>query len=221
MSHPLFQDRHAAGRALAHLLAWYTDWPDTLVLALPRGGVPVGFEVAKALQLPLDVFVVRKLGVPDNEEYAMGAIASGGIQVLNEKMIQLMEIDRADVEQEIAAEQRELQRREALYRPRRPPLDIAGRTVLLVDDGLATGATMTAAIKALRAMHPARIVVAVPVAASDTCRELHQEADRVICAATPEPFRAVGLWYRDFEQTTDDEVRSLLERAEHSLGQHA
>lgn len=221
MSHPLFQDRHAAGRALAHLLAWFADWPDTLVLALPRGGVPVGFEVAQALHLQLDVFIVRKLGVPHDDEYAMGAIASGGIQVLNEKMIELMEIDRAEVERVIASEQRELQRREALYRPSRRPPDVANRTVLLVDDGLATGATMTAAVKALRAMRPARIVVAVPVAASDTCRELNLVADQVICAATPEPFRSVGLWYRDFAQTSDDEVRSLLEQAEHNVGHHA
>lgn len=213
MPNQVFRDRTHAGQALARLLAGFARRDDVLVLALPRGGVPVAFEVAEALQLPLDVFVVRKLGVPGHEEYAMGALASGGVRVLNENVVRLLDVPQACVDAVIEAEQRELERREQIYRDALPPLDVRGRTVILVDDGLATGSTMLAAVKALRKQAPARIVVAVPTAAADTCNALRSDADEVICATTPEPFRAVGLWYEDFSQTSDDEVRELLARA--------
>jgi predicted phosphoribosyltransferase len=180
---------------------------------LPRGGVPVAYEVARALAAPLDIFDVRKLGVPGHEEFAMGAIATGGVRVLNEQVVEDLRIPDYMIDAVAAREQQELTRRERLYRGDRPPVDVRDRTVILVDDGLATGATMQAAIKALRQQQPARIVVAVPTGAPDTCERLRAEVDDVICAITPEPFHAVGLWYVDFSQTTDEEVRDLLARA--------
>jgi predicted phosphoribosyltransferase len=211
----IYPDRREAGRELAARLAAYANRPDLLVLALPRGGVPVAYEVAEALGAPLDVFLVRKLGVPGYEELAMGAIASGGVRVVNDVVVQSVGVSEAEIDAAAAREQRELARREATYRGGRPPVDVEGRTVILVDDGLATGSTMRAAVAALRARRPARLVVAVPVGSSDTCRDLDAEADDVVCARTPEPFFAVGAWYDDFSQTTDDEVRELLERASH------
>ena len=209
----VFRDRRDAGRALAKVLAGYAKRPDVTVLALPRGGVPVGFEVARALHAPLDVFIVRKLGVPGHEEYAMGAIASGGVRVVNERAVRLLDIDDATLEAVIRSEQQELERRERLYRDDLPPPDVRGRAALLVDDGLATGSTMLAAVRALHTRRPERIVVAVPIAAAETCEQLRSDADEVICASTPELFRAVGLWYEDFSQTSDDEVRDLLARS--------
>jgi predicted phosphoribosyltransferase len=206
-----FRNRTEAGRRLAEKLA-YADRPDILVLALPRGGVPVGYEVARALGAPLDVFLVRKLGVPGYEELAMGAVATGGVRVLNDEIVQGLGISEHAIDAAVGREMQELARRERLYRGDRPPPDVAGRTVILVDDGLATGATMRAAIRALRPQHPARIVVAVPTASPDTCEALKAEADDVFCVMTPEPFFAVGHWYDDFTQTTDDEVRELLAR---------
>jgi predicted phosphoribosyltransferase len=203
------------------VLGGYRQRSEVLVLALPRGGVPVGFEVAEALHAPLDVFIVRKLGAPGHEEYASGAIASGGVRVLNQNVLRLLHIDEATVEEITRAEQRELERREQLYRGDRPAPEVRGRTVILVDDGLATGSTMRAAVRALRAMRPARIVVAVPTAAAETCEELRQEADEVVCPSTPWPFRAVGRWYENFAQTGDDEVRGLLARARHAAPQAA
>jgi len=208
-----FRDRHEAGRVLATRLLAYANRPDVLVLALPRGGVPVGFEVAHALKAPLDVFLVRKLGVPGHEELAMGALASGGVRVLNEDVVRQLRIPDAVIDAVAREEQRELERRDRLYRDGRPPIDVRGRTVILVDDGLATGSTMRAAILALRRQHPAAIVVAVPVAAATTCAEFASEVDDVVCASTPEPFYAVGLWYADFTQTTDQQVHDLLARA--------
>jgi erythromycin esterase-like protein/predicted phosphoribosyltransferase len=212
-----FADRHHAGRVLAKKLAHYRGRPNLLVLALPRGGVAVGFEVARALQAPLDIFVVRKLGVPGHEEYAMGAIASGGVRVMTP--LSGLTVSPEAVAEVVAREQAELVRREQLYRSQRPAVSLAGRTVIVVDDGLATGATMRAAVLAIRKQHPARLVVAVPVGAGDTCQSLRGEADEVVCAAMPEPFRAVGLWYEKFPQASDDEVRTLLEEArlEHAL----
>jgi predicted phosphoribosyltransferase len=205
-----FHNRTDAGRQLAERLAAYADRPDVLVLALPRGGVPVGYEVARALGAPLDVFLVRKLGVPGYEELAMGAVASGGVRVLNDEIVRGLGISEDEIDAAVARELQELGRRERLYRRSRPTPNVAGRTVILVDDGLATGATMRAAVAALRQQHPARIVVAVPTASPDTCEALKAEADDVICAMTPEPFFAVGHWYEDFTQTTDNEVRELL-----------
>ena len=205
-----FRNRNDAGRQLAEKLSAYADRTDVLVLALPRGGVPVGYEVARALGAPLDVFLVRKLGVPGYEELAMGAVASGGVRVLNDEIVRGLGISEDEIEAAVARELRELSRRARLYRGDRPPPDVAGRTVILVDDGLATGATMRAAVAALRQQQPARIVVAVPTASPDTCEALKAEADDVICAMTPEPFFAVGHWYEDFTQTTDNEVRELL-----------
>jgi putative phosphoribosyl transferase len=213
MNPNVFRNRREAGRRLARVLGEYANRPDVLVLALPRGGVPVGYEVAQALHAPLDVFVVRKLGVPGHEELAMGAIASGGVRVLNDEVVRMLDMPEAAIDAVARDEQLELERRESLYRDGRPPVDVRGRTVLLVDDGLATGSTMRAAVKALRAQQPARIVVAVPTAAAQTCDELRREADEVVCPSTPEPFRAVGLWYEDFSQTSDDEVHDLLAQA--------
>jgi predicted phosphoribosyltransferase len=205
-----FRNRTDAGRRLAEKLAAYADRPDVLVLALPRGGVPAGYEVAWTLGAALDVFIVRKLGVPGREELAMGAVASGGVRVLNDEIVRGLGISEDEIDAAVARELQELGRRGRLYRGDRPPPDVAGRTVILVDDGLATGATMRAAVAALRQQHPARIVVAVPTASPDTCESLKAEADDVICAMTPEPFFAVGHWYEDFTQTTDNEVRELL-----------
>lgn len=209
-----FHDRTEAGRQLAQRLAAYANRPDVIVLALPRGGVPVAFEVARALGAPLDVFIVRKLGVPGHEELAMGAVATGGVRIINEPLVRALGIPEYVIDAVAAMEQQELERRERLYRGDRPPPDVRGRTVILVDDGLATGATMLAAIRAIRKMQPGRIVAAVPVASRDTCEALGNEADDMVCAVTPEPFYAVGQWYEDFSQTTDEEVRELLERAE-------
>jgi predicted phosphoribosyltransferase len=208
-----FRDRHHAGLVLADKLAAYAGRSDLLVLALPRGGVPVAYEVAQALRAPLDVFLVRKLGVPGHEELAMGAVATGGVRVLNEDIVSALRIPDYAIEAVTAREQQELARREGAYRGDRPPPDVRGRTVILVDDGLATGATMHAAIAALRRQQPARIVVAVPTASPDICDALRAEVDEVVCAITPEPFQAVGFWYEDFSPTTDDEVRELLARA--------
>jgi putative phosphoribosyl transferase len=209
----LFQDRFEAGRFLASKLRVLANRPDVVVLAVPRGGVPVGYEVAKALHVPLDVFVVRKLGVPGQEELALGAIASGGVRVLNERLVQALGIPDEVVDTIAAEEERELQRREREYRHGRPPLDVSSRTVILVDDGLATGSSMRVAALALREKKPARIIVAVPVASPATCEEFQSEVDEVICAITPEPFWAVGQWYTDFSQTSDEEVRDLLNLA--------
>ncbi|HEY7168526.1 MAG TPA: phosphoribosyltransferase [Candidatus Binatia bacterium] len=206
-----YSNRSEAGRELARKLKGYAGRPDVVVLALPRGGVPVGYEVAQALKVPLDVFLVRKLGVPGQEELAMGAIASGGVRVLNQEIAAY--VDQQVIDAVTAQEQLELQRRERLYRDDRPPPAIRGRTVILVDDGLATGSTMRAAAMALRKLDPQKIVAAVPVAAAETCDEFRSEVDAIICAMTPEPFVAVGIWYKDFSQTTDDEVRGLLEKS--------
>jgi predicted phosphoribosyltransferase len=198
---------------LAERLASYKNRNDVVVLALPRGGVPVAFEVAQALNVPLDVFVVRKLGVPGQEELAMGAIASGGVRALNEEVVRMLRIPDEVIEEVAAKELEELERREHLYRDDRPALDARGRVAILIDDGLATGSTMRAAVMAVRGQQPSRVVVAVPVAPGSACDELRNEADEVICAETPEAFYAISLWYRDFTQTTDDEVRGLLSRA--------
>jgi putative phosphoribosyl transferase len=208
-----FHDRVEAGRELAERLQHYAHRRDVLVLGLPRGGVPVAFEVAQALDAPLDVFLVRKLGVPGHEELAMGAIASGGVRVLNPEVVAHLAIPAQAIEQVAVREQQEMERRERLYRDGRAPPAIEGRTVILVDDGLATGSTMRAGVAALRRLNPARIVAAVPVAAPEVCEQLSGEADEMVCARTPEPFYAVGLWYEDFGQTSDDEVRELLARA--------
>ena len=205
-----FQDRHDAGRALAERLRHYAGRDDVLVLALPRGGVPVAYEVASALDAPLDLFLVRKLGLPGHEEFAIGAIASGGVRVVSDEVIRELGIDEERLDAITRREQTELERRERRYRGGRPPPEVEGRTVILVDDGLATGSTMRAAVAALRAEGPARIVVAVPTAARETCDDLRPDVDELICATTPEPFLAVGLWYSDFSQTTDEEVHTLL-----------
>jgi putative phosphoribosyl transferase len=207
-----FRDRAEAGQLLAERLRRYAGRDDVVVFALPRGGVPVAYEVAKALSAPLHVFVVRKLGVPGYEELAMGAIASGGLLVLDEGLVRRLGLGGEQLESAIAAETRELERREAAYGGRDPP-ELAGKTVILVDDGLATGATMRAAALAVRRLDPARLVVAVPVAAEETCGQFRDLADEIVCEVTPRPFRAVGLWYDDFSQTTDDEVRELVGRA--------
>jgi predicted phosphoribosyltransferase len=208
-----FAGRRHAGRELALLLSRYAHRQDVVVLGLPRGGMPVAFEVAQALGAPLDVFLVRKLGVPGHEELAMGAIASGGVTVLNHDVIEAVGISRPEIDGVAARERAELERHELSYREGRPALDVRGRVGILVDDGLATGATMRAAISALRNRAAGSTVVAVPTAPRETCAALQAEADEVICAMTPDPFMAVGLWYRDFSPTADEEVRSLLARA--------
>jgi putative phosphoribosyl transferase len=210
-----FRDRVEAGRALARQLMSYANRRDVLVLALPRGGIPVAYEVAVALGAPLDIFLVRKLGVPGHEELAMGAIASGGVRVLNDELVHSLHVPAQVIDRVARDEQQELTRREQLYRGDRQPPQLAGRTIVLIDDGLATGATMRAAAQAIRRQGPARLVVAVPVASGETCDEFRHEVDEVVCAVTPEPFYAVGLWYEDFSQTTDDEVRQFLERRAH------
>lgn len=211
--HPYrFRDRTDAGRELAARLAHLRGEPGVLVLALPRGGVPIAYEVARALHAPLDVFLVRKLGVPGHEELAMGAIAAGGVRILNPDVVRMARVTEAQIAATAAEEQRELERRDREYRGGRPEPEVRGRVVVLVDDGLATGATMRAAATALRALGPRRLVVAVPVGARETCEAFRGEVDEVVCAFTPEPFYGVGVWYEDFSQTTDAEVRDLLER---------
>lgn len=209
----LFHHRTHAGQLLADRLAPCAGQPDLLVLALPRGGVPVAFEIARALHAPLDVWVVRKLGAPQQPELAIGAVAPGGIQVLASELIRELGIPPEELDQIVARERAELDRRLAAYRPNRPPVDVRGKTVLLVDDGLATGASMRAAVASLRPLDPARIVVAVPIADSAVCTRLTQQADEVVCLYTPPRLDAVGQWYQDFSQTTDEEVRTLLARA--------
>jgi predicted phosphoribosyltransferase len=198
---------------LAAALLHYADRDDVLVLALPRGGVPVAFEVARVLHAPLDVFLVRKLGMPGREEFAIGAIASGGVRVLNEDVVQALRLPDDVIDALTEQESQELERRERAYRDDRPAPEVHGKTVILVDDGLATGSTMRAAITALRRLDPSRIVVAVPVGAPEACAEFRHEADEAICAKEPTPFHAVGLWYEDFSQTTDEQVRDVLARA--------
>ena len=209
----LFKDRRDAGKQLAQELLAYAGRSDVIVLALPRGGVPVAYEVARALNAPLDIFIVRKLGLPGHEELAIGAIASGGIRVLNHDIVQVLKISQNIIDKVTRRELEELERREQAYRGERPPYNVRHRTVILIDDGLATGASMRAAVAALRAQNPSRIVVAVPTAAPETCEAFQPEVDEIICAMTPEPFYGVGHWYEDFSQTTDDEVRALLEEA--------
>jgi putative phosphoribosyl transferase len=208
-----FSDRRAAGRLLAQRLRDYRIRDNVLVLALPRGGVPVAYEVAQALAAPLDVFVVRKLGLPGQEELAMGAIAPGGVRFLNADVVEYAGVTDQQIDRVAAIEQRELERRQRAYRGEAPPLDLARRTVILVDDGLATGATMRAAVAAARQSGASRVVVAVPVAPAETCQKLAQEADEVICLMTPQPFWSIGQWYDDFSQVSDQEVRDLLQRS--------
>jgi putative phosphoribosyl transferase len=211
-----FRDRQDAGIQLAAKLSGYAGDPKAVVLGLPRGGVPVAYEVARALSAPLDIFVVRKLGVPGHRELAMGAIASGGVRVLNREVMDALHISATIVNAVAVQEQPEVERQQRAYRGDVPFPDLAGRTVIVVDDGLATGSTMRAAVRALRQIHPARIVVAAPVAAADTCRSLATEADEVVCVNVPQAFHAVSVWYEVFSQTSDDEVRSLLEAAAHA-----
>jgi putative phosphoribosyl transferase len=211
---PLFHNRSDAGRVLATKLAAYADRPDVQVLALPRGGVPVAAEVAQALHAPLDVFIVRKLGVPGREELAMGALASGGICVLNDDAVYSFGIDEATIQAAMACQQKEIERQERVFRGERPMAQIRGQTIILIDDGLATGSTMRAGVVALRRRQPARIVVGVPVGAAETCAEFQNEADEVVCAQMPHPFFGVGMWFEDFSQTSDEEVRNALRRAD-------
>jgi putative phosphoribosyl transferase len=209
-----FRDRRDAGAALGKALLRDRDWQDPVVLGLPRGGIPVAAEVARELDAPLDILVVRKIGHPHHEEFAIGALASGGVMVMNAQTDSpLGEADRADVDRIVQREQAELERRERLYRDNEPPIQLQGREVILVDDGLATGATMRAAVQAVRQLQPARVTVAVPVGARESCDALAAVADDVVCVRTPEPFRAVGEWYSEFPQTSDDEVRTLLAAA--------
>ena len=212
-----FRDRSEAGRRLAAALRRYEGHPNVLVLALPRGGVPVGYEVAQALHAPLDVMLVRKLGVPGHEELAMGAIGSGGVRVISDDVVRAFGISERAIATAAANEQHELERGERAYRGSRPPLDIKDRIVILVDDGLATGSTMRAAVAALRAHVPERVVVAVPVAAAETCEALREEVDEIVCASTPDPFLAVGHAYQNFSQVSDSEVRELLHRSAEEL----
>ena len=210
---PSFHDRGDAGRALARQLDRYAERDDLVILALPRGGVPVGYEVATALGAPLDVFLVRKLGTPGHRELAMGAIASGGVRVMNEEVVRWLSITPDQIEAVAREEGQELIRREQAYKAGRPSVTLRDRTVILVDDGLATGSTMKAAVQAVKQHGPTAVIVAVPVGAPETCRDLRQFADDVVCVSTPEPFSAVGQWYVRFDQTTDDEVRELLSRS--------
>ena len=213
----MFANRREAGVELARHLGAYARREDVIVLALPRGGVPVAFEIARALDVPLDIFLVRKLGLPGQRELAMGAIASGGVRVLNDEVVRWSRVTPEAIDDVTKEERRELERREREYRAGRPPLNLANRTVILVDDGLATGSTMKAAVAAVRQQGPTQVIVAVPVGARESCRELEQLADSVVCARTPEPFSAVGLWYADFSETSDDEVRTLLRAQEEAL----
>ena len=215
---PIFKDRRDAGRQLAQELTSYANRQDVIVLALPRGGVPVGFEVAQALNAPLDIFLVRKLGVPGHEELAFGAIASGGVRVLNKMVVRGFNLSETDIERVARGELLELERREKAYRGEdRPVKEISNRTVILVDDGLATGASMRAAIEGVRAKDPERIVVAVPTASPETCELFESLVDEIVCAVTPQPFYGVGRWYHDFSQTTDEEVRLFLEQISKEL----
>jgi putative phosphoribosyl transferase len=216
----IFEDRAEAGAFLATKLMHYTHRPDVLVLGLPRGGIPVAYPIAQALGAPLDVFVVRKLGVPGQEELAMGAIAMGEVIMLNNDLIVQMGVSPAVVESVIKHQTVELSRRESLYRGNRPALSVQGRTIILVDDGLATGATMLAAVVALQRMQPTKIVIAVPVATKQICEAFQEKVDEIVCAITPSPFIAVGAWYKNFSQTTDDEVRALLDHAAHPVSTH-
>ncbi len=209
----LFRDRHDAGRHLATALEQYANDPNVVVLALPRGGVPVAYEVARALHAPLDVFVVRKLGAPGQEELALGAIASGGVRVLNQEAVDLLGIKPEDIDRIAARELAELERRERQYRGDRPPVEVRNRIVILVDDGLATGSSMRAAAATLLRMGPRKLIVAVPVAAPQSCADLRVQVDDIVCGAMPARFFAVGQWYREFEQTSDEEVRDLLDGA--------
>jgi putative phosphoribosyl transferase len=209
----IFKNRADAGRKVAARLTHYADRADVLVLALPRGGVPVAYEVAKKLKAPLDIFLVRKLGVPGYEELPMGAIASGGVRVINQDIVDYLRIPIGVIDAVAEHEQRELERRERAYRDHRPQPDISDHVVILIDDGLATGSTMRAAAASLRLQKPRRIVVAVPVSSPETCDEFRSEVDEIICAVTPQNFQGVGLWYEDFSQTSDEEVRELLKRA--------
>jgi putative phosphoribosyl transferase len=208
-----FRDRAEAGRLLAAKLAHYANRDDVLVLALPRGGVPVAFEIARSIHAPLDVFLVRKIAAPGQEELAMGAVATGNVRILQRDVIQALGISEAMIERATASALEELARRERVYRGSRPSPEVRGRIVILVDDGLATGSTMHAAVAALKQQQPARIVIAVPVAPPETCEEFRTEVDEVVCIATPEPFHAVGQWFANFAQLSDDEVRDYLERA--------
>lgn len=208
-----YYDRTQAGRILASMLTRYANRRDVLILALPRGGVPVAYEVAKALHAPLDIFLVRKLGVPGHEELAMGAIATGGVRVINQDVVRTLYISPQVLDDVAFYEQQELERRERIYRDNRPVPVMRDQTVLLIDDGLATGATMRAAVQALRVQAPAKIVIAVPVAAYSTYRQFRTEVDEIICAQTPEIFYGVGWWYEDFSQTSDQQVRELLSRS--------
>ncbi|HLO00672.1 MAG TPA: phosphoribosyltransferase [Pyrinomonadaceae bacterium] len=209
-----FSNRFSAGSLLAKKLSAYADRSDVLVLALPRGGVPVAYQVARELDAPLDVFLVRKLGLPGHEELAMGAIATGNVRVLNMDVVNYLEISDELIDLVTAREQRELERREKLYRGTSAPLDVSGRTVIVIDDGLATGSTMRAAVNALRKLGPSRIIVAAPVAARETCESFKQDVDgSCVCVMSPEPFSGVGRWYRDFSQTTDEEVCNLLKNS--------
>jgi putative phosphoribosyl transferase len=216
----IFTNRIDAGRKLAEKLTEFAGRDDVLVLALPRGGVPVAYEVATKLKAPLDVFLVRKLGVPGHEELAMGAIASGGTRVLNDYVVNSLRIPEAAIDAVAEKEQLELNRREQEYRDALPPPEIEGKIVILIDDGLATGSTMKAAAVALKKLNPAKIVVAVPVSSPETCEEFASEVDSIVCAATPEPFYGVGMWYKDFSQTTDKEVRELLRITRGSSAKH-
>lgn len=211
---PQFRDRRDAGQQLAQELAEYANRKDVIVLGLPRGGVPVAFEVAKALEAPLDVFVVRKLGAPGNPELAMGAIASGDVRVMNEGVVDRLAISDGSIEQVVEKEREKLQKRGEIYRGARPEGELGGKTVILVDDGLATGATMRAAVSALQEHDPEKIVMTVPTAPPETCAELEEMVDKSICLTMPRPFFGVGGAYQDFSQTTNEEVRDFLERAD-------
>ncbi|MGZ3237902.1 MAG: phosphoribosyltransferase [Burkholderiaceae bacterium] len=217
--HKRFKDRAEAGELVAQRLMRYAGRDDVIVLALPRGGVPVGFVVAHKLDVPLDILIVRKLGFPGREEYAMGAIASGGVCVLHDEVLERFGVPMSDVEEIKQRELIEIERREKLYRANRPVLQLQGRVVIIVDDGIATGSTMQAAVKCLHQFKPARLVIAVPVAPPDTYQELRPEVDEFICLSMPEPFFAVGTWYKEFDQTSDEEVKSLLERADREHAQ--
>jgi putative phosphoribosyl transferase len=212
-----FKDRRDAGRKLAHKLSAHARGQNTLILALPRGGVPVAYEVALILNIPMDIFIVRKLGLPGREELAIGAIASGGIRILNSDIIRMLSVPEEAINFVSRRELQELQRRERLYRGNRPSPEVRDRTIILIDDGLATGASMRAAVAGVRAQHPARVVVAVPAAAAETCDVFRSEVEEVVCAITPEPFYGVSRWYEDFSQVTDEEVRTLLEEANRQL----